>query len=170
MGGTDLSGTTGSGTSAGGATTDPSSSAASAASLTIKQNTVSPGSLTVSPGQKIDITNADSVAHDLIDSKDNIASGAIKAKGSGLLTAPATAGTYRVSDPSTARPNWSWSSTDRASDNHRPQRPGPVHHRPRSNHVGRPRPWSGPEPALATDRIQNHSTFYRFLTVAENGI
>lgn len=84
-------GSTATGTDPAGSTTPPK--------LTIKANTVSPKTLTVTPGQTIDIANSDAVAHDLVDATDKISSGTIKAKGNGTLTAPSTAGTYLISDP-----------------------------------------------------------------------
>jgi|GEM_PF-4806063 len=92
---------TAAGNSSGGTSSTDSGGATSVtpAHLVIRGNAVDPATLTVSPGQTIDITNSDAVAHTLVDTKDNISSGTIKAKGTGTLTAPTTAGTYRITDP-----------------------------------------------------------------------
>lgn len=69
------------------------------AKLTIKADAATPSKLTVKPGEKIQITNSDKVAHELADTKDKLNSGSIKASGSGSLTAPKKAGTYQLVDP-----------------------------------------------------------------------
>jgi plastocyanin len=86
------------------AAVDPANPTATAspasADLTIKDNVVSPASLTVSPGEHVAIANSDAVAHALSDGKDKLSSGVMKAENSGALTAPKSAGTYRLTDPS----------------------------------------------------------------------
>jgi plastocyanin len=69
------------------------------AKLQIKKNAVSPTKLTVTPGQKVQIVNSDSVTHELVDSKDKISSGNIKTDSTGALTAPTKAGTFKLIDP-----------------------------------------------------------------------
>jgi plastocyanin len=69
------------------------------AKLEIKKNAVSPAKLTVTPGEKVQIVNSDSVAHELVDSKDRISSGNIKTDSTGALTAPTKAGTFKLIDP-----------------------------------------------------------------------
>ncbi|HEX3828532.1 MAG TPA: cupredoxin domain-containing protein [Sporichthyaceae bacterium] len=96
--------TTGSGADTGSAapaaTATPAPAPAPApAKLQIKKNAVSPAKLTVTPGEKVQIVNSDSVAHELVDSKDKISSGNIKTDSTGALTAPAKAGTFKLIDP-----------------------------------------------------------------------
>jgi plastocyanin len=96
--------TTGTGT---GTATDPGTTAPvatptpapAAPKLQIKKNAVSPAKLTVTPGEKVQIVNSDSVAHELVDSKDKISSGTIKTDSTGGLTAPTKAGTFKLIDP-----------------------------------------------------------------------
>jgi plastocyanin len=82
-----------------GATATPAPTTAPAAKLTIKSNAVAPGKLTVTPGEKVNITNSDKVVHELADSKNKLSTGNIKADGSGTLTAPNKAGTFKLVDP-----------------------------------------------------------------------
>jgi len=90
---------TGSAGDTGTATPAASATPAPTAKLKIKKNTVSPAKLKVSPGEKIQIVNSDSVTHELVDSKDKITSGNIKTNATGALTAPSKAGTFKLVDP-----------------------------------------------------------------------
>jgi len=69
---------------------------------TIKNSTVSPGTLRVQPGETIRIVNSDSVAHELADGKNRIDSGNIKAGGTATLAAPDRTGTFKLTDSRSA--------------------------------------------------------------------
>jgi plastocyanin len=95
-------GSTPTGTGADAGSTAPAATATATpapAKLEIKKNAVSPAKLTVTPGEKVQIVNSDSVAHELVDSKDKISSGNIKTDSTGALTAPTKAGTFKLIDP-----------------------------------------------------------------------
>jgi plastocyanin len=77
----------------------PAAPAAPTAQLKIRKNSVSPAKLKVSPGEKVQIVNSDSVTHELVDSKDKLSSGNIKTNSTGALTAPSKAGTFKLVDP-----------------------------------------------------------------------
>lgn len=70
-----------------------SDTAAAGAKITMKDLKFDPVSLTVKPGAKIEIINADNARHDLTDKKD-IDSGDIEGLKNGSVTAPTAAGEY----------------------------------------------------------------------------
>ena len=84
----------GSSTTSPASTSTATASAATAGGITISGFAFS-GTLTVKPGQKVTVTNKDSVAHPLTDLASNqFDTGNIPAGGTGTFTAPAKPGSY----------------------------------------------------------------------------
>lgn len=78
----------------GGAGADTPGAPAGTGTITMQDIAFSPAEINVKRGATVRIVNKDSTVHDVIDAKDGIKSGDVKANGTGSVKAPDKAGSY----------------------------------------------------------------------------
>jgi plastocyanin len=71
-----------------------SSASTGSANITIQNFSFSPGTITVSPGEKVTVMNKDSVAHTVTATDKKFTTGDINPGNTGTFTAPTTPGRY----------------------------------------------------------------------------